>query len=98
MSFEASRRAVSQSVSQSILFLFSCLDVQLVPAVEVPEEEDALDGEGERAGGQVQVGRHGGGRHVVEIHELEDAGEPEEGEHGHVLPVVNLQSQIRGEW
>ena len=80
-----------QSVSQSILFLFSCLDVQLVPAVEVPEEEDSLDGEGERSGGQVEMGRQGAGRHVVKVHELEDAGEPEEGEHGHVLPVVHLQ-------
>ena len=68
----------------------SCLNVQLVPAVEVPQEEDSLDGEGECAGCQVEVGRHGVGRHLVEVHELEDAGEPEEGEHGHVLPVVHL--------
>ena len=71
----------------------ACLHVELVPAVEVPEEEDALDGEGEGACCEVQVRREGRGRHgrPVEVHQLEDAGEPEEGKHRHVLTIVNLK-------
>ena len=77
----------------------ACLHVKLVPAVEVPEEEDALDGEGEGAGRQIEVRWQGGGRHgrPVEVHQLKDTGEPEEGEHGHVLTVVNLEMVGRRE-
>ena len=76
-----------------------CLYVELVPAVEVPEEENSLDGKGEGASGEVQMRREGGGWHgrPVEVHQLEDTGEPEEGEHGHVLTVVNLEMVGRRE-
>ena len=88
--------STAQSKNSRYFFTQSCLDVELVPAVEVPEEEDPLDGEGEGAGGQVEVGGHGAGRgHLVEVHQLEEAGEPEEGEHGHVLTVVHLSRMKR---
>ena len=64
------------------------LYVQPVPAVQMPREENPLDGEGDGPGSQVQEGWHGG--HVVEVQEFKDGGEPEEGEHGDVLRVVYL--------
>ena len=81
---QASHRAHGDGVDQEGVYL----DVQHVPAMQVPEKKEAFYPKGQGTGDLVKAGRQAG--HPVMVEHLEERVEEEEAKHGHMLAIVGL--------